>query len=164
MEITLKNVTIDECEKLHEMQLLGFQALLEKYQDFDTSPGAETLEKVRWRFENTAADQYWIQLGAESIGYIRIYENIGFVREYAAEESVCRLSMMFILPAFQGQGHAQEAIRLAEAKYPQARAWELDTIKQETKLRHLYEKMGYRLAGTEHNIKPGMDLVDYVKP
>ena len=164
MGVALQHVTIDECKKLHEMQLLGFQALLEKYQDYDTSPGAETLEKVRWRFENPAVGQYWIQLDTERIGYIRVYENIGFVRKYETEENVCRLSMLFILPAFQGLGYAQEAIRLAEAKYPQAQAWELDTIKQEAKLRHLYEKMGYRPAGTEHNIKPGMDLVDYIKP
>jgi len=164
MGVALQRVTIDECEKLHKMQTLGFAALLAKYQDFDTSPGAETLEKVRQRFENPAAGQFWIQLGTEKIGYIRIYENVGFVREYTAEENVCRLAMMFILPAFQGHGYAQQAMRLAEAKYPQARAWELDTIKQEAKLRHLYEKMGYRPAGTEHNIKPDMDLVDYVKP
>ena len=111
MGVALQRVTIDECKKLHEMQIRGFRVLLEKYQDFDTSPGAETLEKVRWRFGFDFVTHYWICLCAEKIGCIRIRE---------MEDGACHLSQMFILPAFQGHGYAQEAIRLAEVKYPQA--------------------------------------------
>ena len=57
-----------------------------------------------------------------------------------------RLSPMFILPQFQGRGYAQEAIRQAE-KIHGERGWELDTILQEERLVHLYEKMGYRKTG-----------------
>jgi len=142
--------------ELHKLQVQGFAVLLAKYQDFDTSPGAESLERVRERFEYSDwVDQYWIQLGAEKVGYVRIQRR---------GNDVYRLSQMFILSAFQERGYAQQAIRQAERQYPQARAWELDTIKQESKLCHLYEKMGYRLAGSEHCIRDGMDLVDYVKP
>jgi len=156
MNIELQRVSVDEAPELHRLQVQGFAALLAKYQDFDTNPGAETVERVRERFEYSDwVDQYWIQLGTEKIGYIRIQRK---------ENNVYRLSQMFILPAFQGQGYAQQTIRQAEEKHPQARTWELDTIKQEPKLRHLYEKMGYRLASSEHCIRDGMDLVDYVKP
>ncbi|NTV78512.1 MAG: tyrosine-protein phosphatase, partial [Clostridiales bacterium] len=47
--------------------------------------------------------------------------------------------------------------------YPYAKRWELDTILQEDKLCHLYEKMGYLKTGRVENIKDGMDLVYYEK-
>ena len=154
MRIHLVRATVDDSARIHEMQLAGFRALLDKYQDFDTNPGAETLERVRRRFSFDTVDHYFICLTDEAIGYIRVQR---------LEGNICRLSQMFILPDFQGKGYAQEAIRAAESLYPQARKWTLDTIKQEAKLCHLYEKMGYRLTGTGKHIKDGMDLVDYAK-
>jgi Predicted P-loop ATPase fused to an acetyltransferase len=154
MEITLKKAAIQDCEQIHQMQIAGFKALLDKYQDFDASPGNESLEKIKWRFEYEHIDHYFIQLQNEKIGYIRINR---------LDESSCRLSQMFVLPEYQGNGYGQQAIAQAELLYPQAKHWILDTIKQEPKLRHFYEKMGYRLTGTEKNIKADMDLVDYAK-
>jgi len=154
MEIALKKAFVQDCELIHRMQTIGFGALLEKYKDFDTSPGNETLEKIKWRFEYSHIDHYFIELQSEKIGYIRINR---------LDESACRLSQMFILPEYQGNGYAHQAIGQAERLYPQAKSWILDTIKQELKLRHLYEKMGYKLTGVEKNIKDGMDLVDYAK-
>jgi len=97
---------------------------------------------------------YFIQLNSENIGHIRIN---------AFSEDACRLSQMFILQEYQGNGYAQQAVKEIEALYPNAKNWILDTIKQEPKLRHLYEKMGYKLTGKETNIQDGMDLVDYAK-
>ena len=73
-----------------------------------------------------------------------------------------RLSPMFILPQFQGRGYAQEAIRQAE-KIHGERGWELDTILQEERLVHLYEKMGYRKTGKTAAVNPRMTLVFYQK-
>ena len=154
MGITLCSVAMDESIILHEMQKLAFRALLDKYRDDATSPGAEPLQRIQQLLANDTVDHYWIQLDSTNIGYIRIQQK---------ENRVCRLSRMFLLPAFQGHGYAQDAIRQAEAKYPLAQKWELDTIKQEAKLCHLYEKMGYRLSGGTYQIQPGMDLVDYTK-
>jgi len=50
-----------------------------------------------------------------------------------------------------------------EHLYPDARKWELDTIAQEEKLCHLYEKMGYRKTGRVEKLKDGMDIVYYEK-
>jgi len=52
---------------------------------------------------------------------------------------------------------------MAESLHKNAVNWELDTIKQETKLCYLYEKMGYRQTGKEVKIKDGMDIVSYRK-
>lgn len=154
MDICLTKVTVKDCEQIQKMQIIGFKALMDKYNDFHTNPGGETLDKVKKRFSLNKFDQYFISLQKKNIGYIRIQrlDNITF-----------RLSQIFILPEFQGKGYAQLAIKKAESFYPKAQKWELDTIKQETKLCYLYEKMGYKLTGTERKIKEGMDLVDYAK-
>jgi len=154
MEIELKVATIEDCKKIHSMQMVGFKALLDKYQDFETNPGAETLERIKMRFEYPQIDHYFINLYDESIGYIRINR---------LDTNTCRLSQMFVLPEYQGNGYAQQAIQQVEALNPQVNNWLLDTIKQEQKLCYLYEKMGYKQTGTETNIKDGMDLVDYAK-
>jgi len=154
MNITLQKATIHDTEEIHKMQILAFKPLLEKYQDHETSPGAETAERVRARLAHPQMFSYLIRLGAENIGHIRIG---------ALGENAYYLSQMFLLPEHQGNGYAQQAIRQVEALYPDAKSWTLDTIKQEAKLRHLYEKMGYRLTGEEKNIKDGMDLVYYKK-
>lgn len=152
--IQLKKACENDSGQIHEMQIEGFRALLEKYRDYETSPGAETLERVKRRFSFNNVDQFFIRLADENIGYIRIQR---------LDEGVYRLSQMFILPVYQGRGFAQAAVKQAEALYPQAEKWVLDTIKQEQKLCHLYEKLGYKLTGAENNIKDGMDLVDYEK-
>jgi len=154
MNISLVRADATNAEKIHEMQITGYKALLEKYGDRETNPGAETLEKVRQRFSFELIDHYYICLRGDAIGYIRVHR---------VDENSRRLSMMFILPEFQNNGYAQAAIRQAESLYPEAGKWSLDTIKQEPKLRHLYEKMGYKITGIEKNIKPGMDLVFYEK-
>jgi hypothetical protein len=60
-------------------------------------------------------------------------------------------------------GYAQEAISLAEGLHSGAKSWVLDTIKQEARLCHLYEKMGYSLTGEEKRVNDRMTLVTYRK-
>ena len=153
MELRLKKAGIADCEKIHQMQIAGFRALLDKYQDFDTNPAAETIERIKQRFQ-LQINHYFIELNGESIGYVRV-NRLG--------DDVCRLSSLLILPEHRGNGYAQWAIEQIERLNPQARHWVLTTIKQEAKLCHLYEKMGYKPTEVQTNVKEGMDLVDYAK-
>ena len=45
MNVALVRVSVDDTEKIWAMQIKAFQNLLEKYQDFETSPANETKEK-----------------------------------------------------------------------------------------------------------------------
>jgi hypothetical protein len=47
--------------------------------------------------------------------------------------------------------------------YPQAEGWQLDTIKGETKLCHLYEKIGYKRTGKEEVLQDNITIVYYAK-
>ena len=73
------------------------------------------------------------------------------------------MKQIFILPEYQGHGYAQKAILIAEALYPHAKKWELDTILQEDKLCYLYEIMGYRKTVKIVHIKSGLYFVYFEK-
>lgn len=49
MEVKLKRIDIEEAEKLWKMQVEAFQDLYEKYQDTETSPAKENIEKILMR-------------------------------------------------------------------------------------------------------------------
>lgn len=51
MEITLVRATIQDAENLWKMHIVAFQDLYAKYQDPETSPATETLEKTMTRLE-----------------------------------------------------------------------------------------------------------------
>lgn len=153
MDITLTKASVSDCTELYEMQIASFKALLDKYQDYEFSPGAEKPERTLQRLQESFTDYYFICLAGKHIGAVRIC-HFG---------TLCKLKQIYILPAFQGNGYAQKAIALAEALYPDAKRWEVDTIMQEEKLRHLYEKMGYLKTGKVENIKDGMDIIFYAK-
>ena len=154
MSVYLKKATEEDLRKIRYIQVKSFAQLLLKYEDFESSPAAEGLDDIRQRFRQPFTDYYLIMLEDQEIGMLRVCD----FGEH------CRLSPLCILPEYQGQGYAQQAIILMEACYPNAQLWQLDTIAQEEKLRHLYEKMGYRRIEKTEQIKEGMELVYYEKP
>lgn len=151
MEVKLIRANVDDAKELHAMQVKSFRELLEKYQDFDTSPANESVEKVEARLKQEFTYFYFICLGAQKVGAIRIVDK----KETGKSK---RISPVFILPEFQGQGIAQKAIRLCEEMHGKEN-WELDTILQEPKNCYLYEKMGYRQTGKTEVINERLTLV-----
>lgn len=154
MNITLHRASLADAETIWQMQKIAFAALLEKYQDFDTNPGNEPLEKVQWRLSLPATHFYFIQADGENVGAIRVIDR--------RDASPKKISPLFILPQHHGKGIAQAAIREAERIHGSSH-WQLDTILQEAGNCHLYEKMGYRQTGETKVINERMTLVFYKK-
>lgn len=134
MEVTLLRANIDNAKELHAMQVEAFKELLEKYQDFDTSPANENMEKVEARLKQDFTFYYFICIGQQKVGAIRIIDK----KENGKNKGI---SPIFILPQFQGKGIAQKAIRLCEEMHGNEN-WELDTILQESKNCHFMKKWG----------------------
>lgn len=153
MEVSLRKAEYSDCPILHSIQVRSFVELLQRYEDYESNPAAESLDQIQRRFEQPFSDYYLIMLADEPIGMLRVCD--------FGEN--CRLSPICILPEYQGKGYAQGAVRLMEKLYPNAGKWELDTIAQEAKLCYLYEKLGYRRTERVDHIKDGMDLVFYEK-
>lgn len=155
MEVKLLRANVDDAEELHAMQVRAFRELLEKYQDFDTSPASEGVEKVEGRLKQEFTYFYFICVGAQKAGAVRVID-----RKETGKNK--RISPIFLLPEFQGQGIGQKAIRLCEEIHGEE-DWELDTILQEPKNCYLYEKMGYRQTGKTETVNERLTLVFYKK-
>ncbi|AFM41514.1 acetyltransferase [Desulfosporosinus acidiphilus SJ4] len=154
MNISLTKAELKDAETIHVMQTNSFMPLLEKYQDFETSPANEPIEKIVTRLNQSFTDYYVIKNDGVTVGAIRIIK-MGDQRY--------RVSPIFILPEYQGKGFAQKVFEIIERVYCDARAWELDTLLQEKGNCHLYEKLGYKRTGKMETINRKMTLVFYEK-
>ena len=154
MSVNLQKVTREDIETVWKMQLEAFADLLEKYQDYDTSPGAEEFEKVLARFEQPWTTYYFIQTEGKNVGAIRVIDKKDGSRK--------RISPIWIMKEYRNKGYAQQAIEEAE-KIHGSDHWSLDTILQEKGNLHLYEKMGYHQTGRTEKINDKMDIVFYEK-
>jgi RimJ/RimL family protein N-acetyltransferase len=153
MGISLVIAKMIDCERIRKMQVKSFNAILEKYEDYETNPATEPVERIEYKMAHPSTIYYFICHNNENIGVIRLHK---------LSKDTYRISPMFILPKYQGYGYAQQAIMELESLHPEAKNWELDTIKQEAKLCYLYEKMGYKTTGKE-DIQDGMTIIHYAK-
>lgn len=155
MNLRLVRATLDVAQLIWEMQIKSFKPLLKKYQDMDTNPGNETIDKVIMRLKQSFTYYYLIYLDDEIVGAIRVIDK--------NEVGKCkRISPIFVLPEYRGRGIAQKTIEEVE-KIHGYDNWELDTILQEKGNCYLYEKMGYKNTGKTEVINDKLTLVFYKK-
>lgn len=136
------------------MQIKAFMPLLEKYQDFETSPANETVDRIVSRMNQPFTDYYLIR-------YLDFY--VGAIRIVKKDNFIYRVSPIFIMPEYQGRGIAQEVFAKIEEMHKDAKMWELDTILQERGNCYLYEKLGYIKSGEFKEINDKMSIVYYEK-
>ena len=154
MNIKLIRATIEDSKELWQMQLESFQSLLDKYQDYDTNPASEPIDKIIYRLKQEETYYYFICMNDVKVGAIRIID-------FKSDENK-RISPIFILPQYQNKGIAQIAMQLCEQLHG-SENWELDTILQEEGNCYLYEKMGYHRTGKTEAINDKLTLVFYEK-
>ena len=153
-EVALRKAVREDIGKVWKMQTEAFRELLEKYRDYDTSPAAESVERVTARFDMPGSIYYFIEVEGEDVGVIRVIDNKDGTRK--------RISPLWIMPEYRGKGYAQLAMKEAERIHG-ADNWSLDTILQEEGNIHLYEKMGYHRTGEIKKINENMDIVCFEK-
>ena len=154
MGITLVKVTREDLETVWRMQIAAFSELLNRYQDYDLSPGAEPVDKIVARYEMPGSVYYFIEAEGEKVGVIRVVDKNDGSRK--------RISPLWIMAEYRGRGYAQAAITAVEEIYGSDN-WSLDTILQEKGNCHLYEKMGYHKTGKVDHVNERMDIVYYEK-
>ena len=154
MNIKLIRATIEDSRELWQMQLESFQSLLDKYQDYDTNPASEPIDKIINRLNQEETYYYFICMDDAKVGAIRVID--------FKSDGNKRISPIFILPQYQNKGIAQIAMQLCEQLHG-SENWELDTILQEEGNCYLYEKMGYHRTGKTEAINDKLTLVFYEK-
>lgn len=154
-KLRLVRAGTEDAELIWRMQVRSFAALLERYQDADTNPAAEPVDKVMMRLRQPYTYFYLIMEADVPVGAIRIVDK----REEGIRK---RVSPLFVLPEHCGRGIAQWAMAEAERLHGSG-SWALDTIAQEAGNRHLYEKMGYRATGETRVVNDRLTLIFYEK-
>ena len=155
MDISQKRAGCESAALIWKMQVEAFSELYEKYQDTQTNPAAEQMERVLQRLQQPFTYYYLIQCGDDIAGAIRVID-----KQISGEYK--RISPMFIQKAYRHLGIAQKAIARAEQIHG-SENWALETILEEPHLCHLYEKMGYRKTGRLEKINDRLTLVYYQK-
>lgn len=155
MCIELRKATLNDAETLWQMQVIAFEELLNKYQDYETNPASEKIQRTIERLSMPETYYYFITYENEISGAIRVVD----LKDNTTPK---RISPLWIMPEYRGKGLAQKAILKAEEIHG-AENWELSTILQEKGNCYLYEKMGYKPVGEPQIINDKMTLVFYKK-
>ncbi len=151
----LLRVDVKDANQLWKMQVEAFGDLYQKYQDTQTSPATEPVERTVMRLQQPFTYYYYIREDGKNVGAVRVID-------HRKEGVPKRISPIFIMPEYRNRGFAQKAILAAEVLHGSTR-WELDTILEERGNCHLYEKMGYHQTGKIEKINDKMTLVFYQK-
>ncbi len=155
MKMKLIKIGIDDAEKLWKMQVKAFQDLYEKYQDAETSPATEKIDKIIMRLNQSFTYYYFIEANGTIVGAVRVVDR-------QEEGTAKRISPIFIMKEYRNKGYAQKAIQLVEEIHGSSN-WELNTILQEKGNCYLYEKLGYHQTGKTETINDKLTLVFYKK-
>ena len=150
----LIRANINDHEKIWKMQKEAFADLLEKYQDYQTSPANEPVEKIKAKLLDNFTYFYFIYDDDALVGAVRVVHRNNGSRK--------RIAPIFIMKEFRGKGLAQKTFEEIE-KIHGSDNWSLDTILQETGNCYLYEKLGYKKTGVTEKINDRMDIVYYEK-
>ncbi|MBT2684152.1 bifunctional NUDIX hydrolase family protein/GNAT family N-acetyltransferase [Bacillus sp. ISL-37] len=150
--IALKKASVDDADELLALQKEVFMPLYKKYNDHETSPVTQTMERFSARFER--GEYFKILFEGELAGSVFVYEK---------SPGLMRLHIINILEKHHNNGIAQEVMKRLELMYPEADVWELDTILTEKRNCYLYEKMGYTRTGDLKVINDNLTIISYRK-
>ena len=150
--IALKKASAEGAEELLALQKEVFMPLYKKYNDHETSPVTQTLERFSAKFER--GEYFKILFEGKLAGSVHVYEK---------SPGLMRLHIINILETYHNKGIAQEVMKRLELMYPEADAWELDTILTEERNCYLYEKMGYKQTGDAKVINKELTIIGYRK-
>lgn len=145
-------IEIYELLKAFNMQKKCFKPIYEKYYD-KTSPCKESFAKFVSRTTKPSFQMYWIIDNSTKVGQIWI----------ATKNDTAILARLFVLSKYQNKGYATKAIIDIEKLYSNYNHWQLDTIKEEKKNVHLYQKLGYKPNGKEKIINDKMTITEFEK-
>lgn len=58
MGISLVRADLNDCREIHAMQVLSFKDLLEKYKDYEISPGTESYDSIVKKMNQDNTEKY----------------------------------------------------------------------------------------------------------
>lgn len=145
----------NDLDMVYAIQQAAYKPLYDKYQDHSTNPYKESKETLLRKYTRQGTKGYIFVKDGVPVGAVRI--------NLYPETKSGKVSALGVLPEYQGQGIAQEALLQIEEIHSDVERWFLDTILQEPGNCHLYEKIGYKRTGKTEDINDKLTLVFYEK-
>ena len=151
MELTIAKTKAHEAPILLKIQQQAFAEDLKKYQDHETNPANEPIERLASKIELFLHYTIWYR-----------HEIIGGIDVRDLKQNRYRLNRIFLANDYQNKGLGSRIMQLIENEFPSAIEWHLDTPHLNTRNHYFYEKLGYKKLG-EHQVSEKLILFDYVK-
>jgi len=149
LNILFKKATLEDAEELLAVQRESFKEALELYQDFDTNPKFEKIEKISYKIKN----HYYYKIILDGI-------IIGGIHAYKKGDYHYYINRIFILPDFENLGIGKKAMEFIENELYDAKTLSLDTPHKSYKNHYFYEKLAYIRTG---KINENLKLLYYEK-
>ena len=152
MDIVFKKASLEDAKELLMIQRKSFKEALELYQDFDTNPKFEKMEKISYKIKNHY--YYKIILDRVIIGGAHVYKK-GDCHYY--------INRVFIDPDFENLGIGKKIMEFIENEFSDAKIFSLETPHKSFKNHYFYEKLGYARTGKIEEISENLSLIYYEK-
>lgn len=113
---------------------------------------------MQYRLRNKNTKAYYVvyeekQESFKTVGYVILRFN----------NNIATIGRIGILNKYQNKGIGTLVIEELEKRFSNYKIWQLDTIKEEERNCHLYEKLGYIPTGEERKINKRMTIMNYEK-
>lgn len=122
------------------------------------NPIFESRKIMQYRLRNKNTKAYYVvyeekQESFKTVGYVILRFN----------NNIATIGRIGILIKYQNKGIGTLVIEELEKRFSNYKIWQLDTIKEEERNCHLYEKLGYIPTGEERKINKRMTIMNYEK-
>ena len=79
-KVSLEKATTTDAESIFDIQVKAFLPLLEKYKDYNTSPGNESIDRVISRITNPQAISWELATILEEERNCYLYKKMGYIQ------------------------------------------------------------------------------------
>lgn len=144
--MTIQTALSEDLPDILALQKLAYLSEAEICGDYNIPPLTQTLDSLR----DDHARQIILKLvdGDAIVGSVRAYEKDG----------TCYIGRLIVRPDRQNRGLGTQLMAAIEARFPDARRFELFTGEKSARNMHFYQKLGYR-PGRREFIHEGLTLV-----
>ena len=142
---------IDDAEEILSLQKRAYESEAKLYNDWNIPPLTQSLDSLKAEILTGGVLKY-----SQSEGIV------GSVRALL-QDGKCEIGRLMVAPEFQGQGIGSALLAAIEARFPQARSFELFTgSRSEVNIR-FYRRRGYEIV-TAKALSPAVTFVFMSKP
>ena len=142
---------IEDAEAILSLQKRAYESEAKLYNDWSIPPLTQSLDSLKAEILTGNVLKY--SQGGAVIGSVRAL----------LQDGKCEIGRLIVAPEFQGQGIGSSLLAAIEAKFPQARSFELFTGSKSQGNIRLYRRHGYEIVTTKE-FSPTVTFVFMSKP